>query len=323
MKLGSIELPRTAALAPMAGVADRAFRELCVEYGACWCVAEMASAKGLTLSGRKTDALLNLSAAERPAAVQLFGDDPATMAQAAKLSLAHKPEAIDINMGCPAPKVAGNGGGSALLRDPKLAGEIIAAVVQAVDIPVTVKIRKGWDESNVTALEVAKRAEEAGAAMLTIHGRTRVQMYAPPVDRDIIRQVKEALTIPVVGNGDITTPQEAKSMYEETGCDLVMIGRGALGRPWLFSQIKAYLEEGILLPDPKVEERMAVMLRHMEMICGYKNEYVGMREARKHAAWYFTGLRGAAKLRKACFALESLDDAKRLAEEIIKLNPDA
>ncbi len=322
MNIGSIQLPRTAALAPMAGVADRAFRELCVEYGACWCVAEMASAKGLTLSGRKTDALLNLSPAERPAAVQLFGDDPATMAQAAKLALAHRPEAIDINMGCPAPKVAGNGGGSALMRDPKLAGQIVAAVVQAVDIPVTVKIRKGWDEDHITALEVAKRAEDAGAALLTIHGRTRVQMYAPPVDWDIIRRVKEALTIPVVGNGDVTTPQEAKAMYDQTGCDLVMVGRGALGRPWLFGQIKAYLQDGTLLPDPTVGQRMDVMLRHMEMICSYKNEHVGMREARKHAAWYFTGLRGAAKLRKAAFSLENMDDARRLAEEIIRLNPE-
>lgn len=322
MKIGSIQLPRTAALAPMAGVADRAFRELCVEYGACWCVAEMASAKGLTLSGRKTDALLKLSPAERPAAVQLFGDDPATMARAARLALAHRPEAIDINMGCPAPKVAGNGGGSALLRNPKLAGEIVAAVVAAVDVPVTVKIRKGWDEENVTALEVAKRAEEAGAALLTIHGRTRVQMYAPPVDWEIIRRVKEALSIPVVGNGDITTPQLAKAMYDQTGCDLVMVGRGALGRPWLFGQIKAYLEDGTLLPEPPVVERMAVMLRHMEMICAYKNEQVAMREARKHAAWYFTGLRGAARLRKAAFSLETLDDARRLAEEIIRLNPE-
>lgn len=322
MKIGSIQLPRTAALAPMAGVADRAFRELCVEYGACWCVAEMASAKGLTLSGRKTDALLKLSPAERPAAVQLFGDDPATMAQAARLALAHRPEAIDINMGCPAPKVAGNGGGSALLRNPKLAGEIVAAVVAAVDVPVTVKIRKGWDEEHITALEVAKRAEEAGAALLTIHGRTRVQMYAPPVDWEIIRRVKEALSIPVVGNGDITTPQLAREMYDQTGCDLVMVGRGALGRPWLFGQIKAYLEDGTLLPEPPVAERMDIMLRHMEMICAYKNEHIAMREARKHAAWYFTGLRGAARLRKAAFSLETLDDARRLAEEIIRLNPE-
>jgi len=322
MILGTLELPRTAALAPMAGVADRAFRELCMSYGACYCVSEMASAKGLVLSGcgRRTDALLYLSEAERPAAVQLFGEDPDIMARAARLALRHNPQAIDINMGCPAPKVAGNGGGSALLRDPVLAQRIVAAVVGAVDVPVTVKIRKGWDDDHVTAVEIARRAEEAGAAAIAVHGRTRVQMYAPPVDWDIIRRVKQSVSIPVIGNGDVTTPAAAMAMYDQTGCDLVMIGRGAMGRPWLFAQVKAFLERGELLPDPPVAQRMEVMLRHMEAICRYKGEGVAMREARKHAAWYFTGLRGAAGLRRSAFSLETLDDARRLAEEAAEQN---
>ena len=320
MKLGSLELSKTAALAPMAGVADRAFRELCAGYGACYTVGEMASAKGLTLSGRKTDQLLVLTQAERPAGVQLFGDDPAIMAQAAKLALKHHPDVIDINMGCPAPKVAGNGGGSALMRDPVLAGKIVKAVVEAVDIPVTVKIRKGWDDGQVTAVEVAKRAEESGAAAVAVHGRTRVQMYAPPVDWDIIRTVKQAVAIPVIGNGDVTSPQSAKELYSQTGCDLVLVGRGALGRPWLFTQIKEFLSSGTLVPDPPIERRMEIMLGHIARLCEYKGEYIGMREARKHAAWYITGLRGAAALRRQAGTLEAPDDAKRLAQRVLEEN---
>ncbi len=319
MKLGNITLPKTAALAPMAGVGDRAFRELCVEHGACYVVGEMASAKGLVLSGRKTEELLRMSAVERPAAVQLFGDDPEIMAQAAVRALEFSPDVIDINMGCPAPKVACSGGGSGLMRNPKLAGEIAAAVVRAVDIPVTVKIRKGWDKDTVTALEVAKYAEEAGVAAIAVHGRTRDQMYAPPVDWDIIAEVKRSVSIPVIGNGDVVDPQSARALYEHTGCDLIMVGRGATGRPWLFSQIKAYLEDGQLRPEPPLEQRMEIMLKHMNTICHYKGEHIGMREARKHAAWYLVGLRGAAAFRREAFALSSLEQAGELAKRVVEM----
>ncbi len=316
MKLGTITLPKTAALAPMAGVADRAFRELCIEFGACYVVGEMASAKGLVLSGRKTEQLLQMSAGERPAAVQLFGDDPDIMAQAARRAMAFSPDVIDINMGCPAPKVASSGGGSGLMKNPKLAGEIAAAVVKAVDIPVTVKIRKGWDNTIITALDVAKYAEEAGVCAIAVHGRTREQMYAPPVDLDIIAEVKRSVNIPVIGNGDVVSPQTAKALYEHTGCDLVMVGRGATGRPWLFGQIKTFLETGELLPDPPLSQRMEIMLRHMEAICRYKGEHIGMREARKHAAWYFVGLHGAASFRREAFTLTNLEQARQLAEKV-------
>lgn len=317
MKLGNIVLEQAAVLAPMAGVADRAFRELCIEYGAAYVIAEMASAKGLTLSSRKTAELLELGEKERPGAVQLFGDDPKTMAEAAKIAQEFQPDAIDLNMGCPAPKIVGGSGGSALMKTPALAGEIVAAVVNAVDIPVTVKIRKGWDDSIITAVEVAKLAEQAGAAAITVHGRTRAQMYAPPVDLDIIRSVKNAVNIPVIGNGDIVTPADAKAMLETTGCDLVMIGRGALGSPWLFAQVQDYLRTGHFDQDPPLAERMRVMVEHVERICRYKGEYVGMREARKHAAWYIKGLHGAAQLRRLAGELNEVGDIHKLAERVL------
>ena len=242
MKLGKIELdPRSAGLAPMAGVADMAFRELCVEYGATYVVSEMVSSKGLTMCDRKSRKLLVLSDKERPAAAQIFGCDPKIMAQSAVSCLDFHPDVIDINMGCPAPKIAGNGGGSALLKSPALAGEIIKEVVNAVDLPVTVKIRIGWDKDSINAVEMAKIAEQAGAAAITVHGRTREQMYAPPVDIGTIALVKKSVSIPVIANGDIVDGLSAAKMIEETGCDYLLVGRGALGRPWVFSQISAYL----------------------------------------------------------------------------------
>lgn len=321
MKIGNLEIDgRSAGLAPMAGVADMAFRELCVEYGATYVVSEMVSSKGLTMCDRKSKKLLVLSDKERPAAAQIFGNDPQIMAESARSTLQFNPDVIDINMGCPAPKIAGNGGGSALLKDPALAEKIIKAVVDAVDIPVTVKIRIGWDSDNINAVEMAKRAENAGAKAITVHGRTKMQMYAPPVDTDTIALVKKSVSIPVIANGDITDGISAAKMIEKTNCDYLLVGRGALGRPWVFSQISAYLKNEVVLPEPPLSEQMRVMVKHIERICEYKGEKVGIREARKHAAWYIKGIRGAASYRQQVGALSSVDELKELAYKILTEN---
>lgn len=318
MKIGNFEIKGYAALAPMAGVADRAFRELCIEFGAAYVVSEMVSSKGLTMHDRKSDSLMQLGETEKAAAVQIFGCEPETMAEAAKKAAATGCPVIDINMGCPAPKIAGNGGGSALMKDPDLAARITEKVVSAVDVPVTVKIRAGWDEDNLNAVHMATLLEKAGAAAITVHGRTRKQMYAPPVNLDIIRQVKEAVNVPVIGNGDIVDALSAENMLKTTGCDFIMIGRGALGAPWLFRQINEYFESGIILPEPPIEERMAVMLRHIKNLCENKGDYVGMREARKHAAWYIKGIRGAAALRQEIGSLETVSQLESIAEKVIE-----
>ncbi len=316
MKIGNVEIKGKAVLAPMAGVADRAFRELCVGYGASYVVSEMISSKGVSMGDRKSKDLMFLSEAERPAAVQIFGNDPKIMAESVETVMRVNPQIIDINMGCPAPKIAGNGGGASLSKNPALAEEIVKAVVNASPVPVTVKIRMGWDFDNINAVEMAKRAENAGASAVTVHGRTRNQMYAPPVNRDIIAQVKKEISIPVIGNGDIVDEQSAAIMLEETNCDLIMIGRGALGRPWVFSQINAYLEHGRVIPEPPVTERMRVMLKHIEALCEYKGDYVGMREARKHAGWYTKGLRGAANYRRELGTLENMEQLQEIAYKI-------
>ena len=316
MKIGNIEIKGKAVLAPMAGVADRAFRELCVDYGASYVVSEMISSKGVSMGDRKSKDLAFLSEKERPAAIQIFGSDPVIMAQSVEQVMQFSPEIIDINMGCPAPKIAGNGGGASLSKNPQLAEEIVKAVVNASPVPVTVKIRRGWDENSINAVEMAQRAENAGASAITIHGRTRQQMYSPPVDRNIIAEVKKSVSIPVIGNGDIIDEQSAAIMLEETNCDLIMIGRGALGRPWVFSQINAYLEHGRVIPEPPVSERMRVMLKHIETLCEYKGDYVGMREARKHAGWYTKGLRGAAKYRQELGTIETLEQLQKIAYKI-------
>lgn len=321
MEIGNLKIKGCAALAPMAGVADRAFRELCVSYGAAYVVSEMISSKGVSLGDRKSKALMQLSDEERPAGVQIFGNDPSVMAQSVKTVLGVSPDFVDINMGCPAPKIAGNGGGASLMRHPQLAKEIVEAVVAACgSVPVTVKIRSGWDFENLNAVEMAQNAEKAGAVAVTVHGRTRQQMYAPPVDHQMISEVKKSVSIPVVGNGDIVDGPSAAKMLEETNCDFLMVGRGALGRPWVFSQINAYLQNGIILPEPPVSERMRVMVKHVRKICEYKGERIGIREARKHAAWYAKGIRGAAKYRKDLSLIESVEQLEELAFKITKEN---
>ncbi len=316
MKIGNVEINGRAVLAPMAGVADRAFRELCVNYGAAYVVSEMVSSKGISMGDRKSGDLMFLSDMERPAAVQIFGNDPIVMAESVETVMQVKPQIIDINMGCPAPKIAGNGGGASLSKDPELAERIVKAVVSASPVPVTVKIRAGWDENSINAVEMAQRAENAGASAITIHGRTKKQMYSPPVNRNIIAEVKRAVSIPVIGNGDIVDGITASSMFEDTNCDLIMVGRGALGCPWVFSQINAYLEHERIIPNPPVTERMRVMIKHIEKLCEYKGDFVGMREARKHAGWYTKGLRGAAKYRQELTAIETIEQLQEIAYKI-------
>lgn len=320
MKIKDIEFENNIFLAPMAGIADRAFRELCINYGAGYTVTEMVSSKGLTMGDKKSKELLTLGEIENPAGAQIFGDDPEIMAQAAKKCLEFHPDIIDINMGCPAPKIAMNGGGASLMKNPKLAGEIVKAVSDAVDIPVTVKIRKGWDDESITAVELAQIAEKNGASAITVHGRTRMQMYSGKVDYDIIAKVKKAVDIPVIANGDITDEQSAAIMLEKTNADAIMIGRGALGNPWIFRRINAYLSDCRVLPDVSINEKMAVMLKHIQKIIEYKGEYTAMREARHHAAYYTKGIRGGAALRKEISTFEHFEQLEELAYKIAKEN---
>ncbi len=320
MKIGNIEIEKTAALAPMAGVADKTFRELCKSFGAAYTVSEMVSAKGVTMGDRKSGDLMSISETEHPSAVQIFGTDPKTMAQAALAALEMKPDIIDINMGCPAPKIVKGGAGSALMRTPELAGKIIKEVASEVNVPVTVKIRSGWDSEHINAIEMAKIAQENGAAAITVHGRTKEQMYAPSVNVDIIRRVKEAVSIPVIGNGDVVDIFSAAKMYESTNCDLIMVGRGALGCPWIFQQISAYLKTGNIVPDPPVSQRMLFMLKHIENLCAERGERVGIREARKHALWYTKCLRGAAEYRRKISSVECVEDLAKIAFQIVKDN---
>lgn len=297
MKIGNLELENNIILAPMAGVTDLAFRLLAKEMGCGLVYSEMVSNRGLLYKNENTADLLLSDSKERPAAMQIFGSDPDGMAEAAKMVAAAGADIIDINMGCPTPKIVKNGDGSALMQRPELAYSIMKKVHEAVDIPVTVKIRKGWDDHAVNAVQIARLAEKAGIAAVAVHGRTREQFYRGKADWTIIKAVKESVSIPVIGNGDVRSPEDAKQMLEFTGCDGVMIGRAAEGNPWIFRQVVSYLKTGELLAPPTLEERLSVMQRHLEMLIGYKGEYIGIREMRKHGAWYTKGLAHAAELR--------------------------
>ncbi|WP_295072353.1 tRNA dihydrouridine synthase DusB [Ruminococcus sp.] len=321
LKIGNVEIARTAALAPMAGVADRAYRLMCKKYGAAYVVSEMVSAKGICYSDRKTAELCTVTDEERPMAIQLFGSEPEFMAEAVKIVLDYNPDIIDINMGCPVPKVVGTGAGSALMKDIKLAAAVTEAAVKAAgDTPVTVKIRSGWSNDSINATYLAWALEAVGAAAITVHGRTRDMYYSGSSDNSVIKAVKSAVSIPVIGNGDVTDFKTCREMYEQTGCDLVMIGRGSYGNPFLFREIEAGMK-GTAYTPPTLEEKMQVMLEHIRLILelSEKCEELAMHEARKHAAWYMNGYYGSAKFRGRCYQLSSYAEAEALAEEFIEL----
>lgn len=315
MRIGNVVLENNIILAPMAGVTDLPFRLLCKEQGVGMTCTEMVSAKAISFHNKNTESLLEISEKERPVSLQLFGSDPDIISEVASYIEERPFDILDINMGCPVPKVAGNGEGSALMQNPKLVGEIIYKTARTIKKPVTIKIRKGFSEKNVNAVEIAKIAEANGAAAIAVHGRTREQYYSGKADWDIIRQVKEAVKIPVIGNGDVDSPQKAKELLEQTGCDGIMVGRGARGNPWIFREIKAYLEKGELIPRPSKDEIKSMMLRHARMQIEYKGTYTGIREMRKHISWYTAGFPGSAKLRGAINLVETYEELEQLLEQ--------
>ena len=312
MKIGNVTIDNPYILAPMAGVTDLHFRLLCKEQGAGLVCMEMVSAKAITFHNKNTQELMEIDERERPVSLQLFGSDPDIMAQAAAMIEERPFDILDLNMGCPVPKVAGNGEGSALMKDPQRVAQIVRSVSQAVKKPVTVKIRKGFDQDHVNAVEIAKICEASGAAAVAVHGRTRDQYYSGKADWDIIRQVKEAVRIPVIGNGDITSPQLAREMMEQTGCDGVMIARGARGNPWIFSRILEWERTGEDPGRPPAEEIVSVILRHARMLIDCKGEFTGIREMRKHVAWYTAGMKHSAKLRGAVNGTASYEELEAL-----------
>mgnify|MGYP004660063643 CR=1 FL=1 len=316
LKIGKVTLPNNLILAPMAGVTDLPFRLLCSRQGVGLCCMEMVSAKAILYKNKNTESLLEIHKDEGPVSLQLFGSDPKILSEMAKKIEERPFSVLDINMGCPVPKVVNNGEGSALMKNPKLVEEIVSSVVKAVQKPVTVKIRKGFDEEHVNAVEIAKIAEAAGAAAVAVHGRTREQYYAGEADWEIIAKVKETLTIPVIGNGDVTDGQSAERLLTQTGCDGVMIGRAARGNPWIFSQVAAYLEDGTLLPKPDIEEVKKTILEHARLQLETKGEYTGIREMRKHVSWYTTGYPNSARLRQVVNLTESIEELCALVENL-------
>ena len=321
LRIGNTILENNVILAPMAGVTDLPFRLLCREQGAGCVVTEMVSAKAILYNNRNTKELMQIHPQERPAAIQLFGSDPDIMAQIAARIEDGPYDFIDVNMGCPVPKVVNNGEGSALMKNPKQAEKVLCAMVKAVKKPVTVKFRKGFNDTSVNAVEFAKMAEGSGVAAVAVHGRTREQYYSGKADWDIIRQVKEAVKIPVIGNGDIFTPQDAGRMMEETGCDGIMVARGAKGNPWIFRRINHYLDTGEILPGPSIEEIQAMILRHGHMLAAYKGEQTAMREMRGHVAWYTKGMPHSAALRNEINQVETLKGLAGLLNQAVPSNP--
>ena len=313
MEIGGLTLSNNVFLAPMAGVTDKAAREIAKPFGPALMYTEMVSAKALSFNNEKTKLMLDISPAEKPVAVQLFGHEPKTLAEIAEKLGESGAALIDINMGCPAPKIVKNGDGAALMNNPALAGEIVKEVCRASALPVTVKIRKGFEEKSQNAVEIAKIAEENGAAAVCVHPRTRQQFYSGKADLAVIKAVKKAVTIPVIGNGDIISGESAKFMLDTTGCDAVMIGRGAQGNPWIFKEVLSFLETGKKPEPPSLEERKKVMLKHLDLLCLYKGPHQGVLEARKHMAWYVKGIKGGAKIRQEIFTASE----KKEMEDII------
>ena len=320
LQIGNVALENNLILAPMAGVSDLPFRLLCRKQGAGLVCMEMVSAKAILYKNRNTEELLTIDPKEHPVSLQLFGSDPDIISEIAKQIEERPFDILDLNMGCPVPKVVNNGDGSALMKNPRLAGEIIEKTARAIKKPLTVKIRKGFDDAHVNAVELAHIAQESGAAAVAVHGRTREQYYAGHADWDIIRQVKEAVSIPVIGNGDIRTPEDVAAMAEQTGCDGYMIARGAEGNPWIFRQILHYFETGEHLARPDFSEVTEMLLRHAKMQIDCKGDYTGIREIRKHAAWYTAGYRNSSKLRGRINEVENYEQLEALFREVESYN---
>lgn len=320
IKIGNITVDGNLALGPMAGVTDLPFRVLCKEQGADLIYTEMVSAKGIYYKNKNTDALLEIAERERPVALQLFGSDPEIMGNMAAQIEHRNFDILDVNMGCPVPKVVNNGEGSAMLKTPELAGKVIESIANSISKPVSVKFRIGFEEIDEKIIDFAKRMEASGASLIAVHGRTRAQYYSGKANWDVIRQIKKAVSIPVLGNGDVFTPQDAKAMLEQTECDGVMLARGVRGNPWLFQQVKVYLEKGELIPKPGCEELVQMVLRHGKMQADWKGEYMGIREMRKHVAWYTTGYKNSAKLRSKVNEIDTYQDLEQVMYAFLEMN---
>ena len=318
MKIGNVQLDNEVFLSPMAGVTDLPFRTICKEKGCGMLYTEMINAKALCYDDENTKKMLRMDKDEHPVAVQIFGSDPEFMGKAAIIMNQYPNEILDINMGCPAPKVIKNGDGSALMRNPKLAAEVLTAVVKNSEKPVTLKIRKGWHDDSVNAVEIAKIAEECGISALAIHGRTREQFYSGKADWDIIAEIKQAINIPVIGNGDVFEVEDAVNMLEKTKCDAIMIGRGAQGNPWIFNRINHYMKTGKILPEPTLEEKITTAIRHMNLAVAEHGDYVAVREMRKHIGWYLKGLKNSAKYRDQINKITDYKEVIAMLEEYMQ-----